>query len=136
MDFLIVLIIVFAIISIIVSILFRYVYKKRFIDIFDDYLLIMQKCKVYDKLLIKRVVQKSSLNRLWDKKEIPLEEEYNFHWTISLAYDVIEVYGIKKNNEFLIYKKNWSKENTENIKRIVNKINYDLCNNEKEVLYK
>jgi hypothetical protein len=37
--------------------------------------------------------------------------EYNYGIFTSISTDFIEVYGIKYKNEYLIYKKDWSKEN-------------------------
>jgi len=117
----------FCIISIIINIIYLKKYRKRYINIFDENIINLLNNN-YNKLEIKRKIRLGSINRLRDYKIVPLEMDYNLHWTVHLAIDIIEIYGIKNDKEYLIFKINWSKDNAEKIKNIVSNINQYLNN--------
>jgi hypothetical protein len=127
MGFIIGIIIFFMIIG--VCIITNIIVGKRYIDLFDE----KNSKKVRDfnyKLLeIKRKRRPfrflGANNFLYN--EYPLEAEYSIPWSIIPPEDIIEVYGIEDDNKkFLIYKVEWSKDNIQKIKTIVNKINEEM----------
>ena len=127
MGFIIGIIIFFMIIG--VCIISNIIVGKRYIDLLDE----KSGKKVRDfnyKLL--EIKQKrrpfrflGANNFLYN--EYPLETEYSIPWSIIPPEDIIEVYGIEDDNKkFLIYKVEWSKDNIQKIKTIVNKINEEM----------
>ena len=127
MGFIIGIIIFFMIIG--VCIISNIIVGKRYIDLLDE----KSSKKVRDfnyKLL--EIKQKrrpfrflGANNFLYN--EYPLETEYSIPWSIIPPEDIIEVYGIEDDNKkFLIYKVEWSKDNIQKIKTIVNKINEEM----------
>jgi hypothetical protein len=112
--------------SLIINIIFGIRNRKRYMDIFDNNVIDKLSNFNYDSLEIKRKIRLSTGLRHHSPKEIPLEMEYNHGILVSITADVIEVYGRKNKNEYLIYKMEWSKDNVKNIKDTVNEINKNL----------
>jgi hypothetical protein len=111
-----------------INIAFLNSYKKRHIDLFDNNVIEKLLNFNYDLLEVKRKIRLNTGLRINDPKEIPLEMEYNHGIFVSIMADFIEVYGVKNRNKYLIYKKDWSKEEAKNIKNVVNEINTKLIN--------
>ena len=127
MGFIIGIIIFFMIIG--VCIIANTIVGKRYIDLFDENIIKKARDSNYKLLEIKRKRRPfrfPGVNNLLFN-EYPLETEYSIPWSIIPPEDIIEVYGIEDNNKkILIYKVEWSKDNIQKIKIIVNKINEEI----------
>ena len=101
---------------------------KRYINLFDENIIKKARDSNYKLLEIKRKRRpfRFGMNNLL-YNEYPLETEYSIPWSIIPPEDIIEVYGIEGNDKkFLIFKVEWSKDNIQKIKIIVNKINEEM----------
>jgi len=109
-----------------ICIIANIVARKRYIDLLNENAVEKVRDSHYTLLEIKRKRRPIKPSRLSSSPyyEYPLEEEYTIPRSIIPPEDIIEVYGIEDNNKkFLIYKAEWSKDNIQKIKIIVNKIN-------------
>jgi sucrose-6-phosphate hydrolase SacC (GH32 family) len=109
----------------IVSIVVGFICNKRYIDLFNENSIDILSNYNYKTLEIKRK-RRPFRARNTNTSECSLEFEYPIPWSIFPPEDIIEVYGIKDNNKYLIYEIYWSKENVEKIKCIVNELNKKL----------
>jgi hypothetical protein len=107
-----------------IHIIVNIIASKRYIDLFNEN--VIEKIKYYNYKLLeikrRRGHQKPGINIL-PYYEHPLEAEYPVPWSVFPPKDIIEVYGVENNNKYLLFKLEWSKENAQKIKIIVNNIN-------------
>jgi hypothetical protein len=109
-----------------ICIIANIVARKRYIDLLNENAVEKVRDSHYTLLEIKRKRRLRYFSGLSINpyNEYPLEAECTIPRSIIPPEDIIEVYGIEDNNKkFLIYKAEWSKDNIQKIKIIVNKIN-------------
>jgi hypothetical protein len=112
-----------------VSLIASVIIGKRYINLFDENAIEKLKKYNYKLLEIKRKRRSSGSGRFnvsIPYNEYPLETEYSIPWSIISPEDIIEIYGIENNNKYLLYKMNWSKDNAQKVKNIVNKLNDEI----------
>ena len=103
-----IIVIFLAVISIVVNIIF----KKRYMNLFDEKTIHELAKYNYKILEIKRKRRSRGCNGSLPYTEYSLETEYPTPWCIIPPEDIIEVYGIDCDNKYLIYKIEWSKNNS------------------------
>ena len=111
---------------IIISIIIMIILSKRYVDLLDENSINKLKEYNYKSFEIKRKRYPSSFLRstsFFSAKEYSLEAEIPVPWSVFPPEDVIEVYGIENNNNYLIYRIDWSQENVKDLKDIVNELN-------------
>ena len=96
-------------------------HKKYYINLFDENSMNKIMNCGYELLEIKRK-RKIGMWAGGSYSEHPLEADIRSPVGL-LQEDIIEVYGVKKNNRYSIFKINWNIENAQNMKLIVNKLN-------------
>ena len=87
---------------------------RPLVNLFDENIICVLKEKKYERLLVKRKKRNLNIRAMYMIK--PAFEEF------------IEVYGIKKNMDYLLYETYWSEEDMENIKKRVIELNKKLIN--------
>jgi len=108
----------------IVSIILSIISSKRYVDLFYENSIEKLKIYNYKSIEIKRKRRPFSRTGFpFHYRECSLEAEIPIPWSVFPPEDVIEVYGIKNNNKYLIYKMYWSQENVKKLKDIVDKLN-------------
>lgn len=55
-----------------------------------------------------------------------LEAEHPISRLLFPPHDIIEVYGVLDNKEYLLFTIDWSKDNAHKIKEVVNKLNKEI----------
>ncbi len=109
---------------IISQILFKIVYRYKYINLLDikkhDNIL----CKKYEYLKVKRVRR----NFRGEQREISIDNDFANGKTSQNIVDDILVFGIKDHKEYLLFMKRWSLEDRDKIKNIVDDLNVKLKN--------
>jgi len=117
---------IFIILLIVSTVIVSIITSKRYVDLLDENSINKLKEYNYKSFEIKRKRYPSSFLRstsFFSAREYSLEAEIPVPWSVFPPEDIIEVYGIENNNNYLIYRIDWSKENVKKLKDIVDELN-------------